>query len=107
MFFGRIVQDLNEHEHVQGGTAELVFHLDEMGISDWEDRKTKKVVVSATMRSQTIHCGIFRKVKHISVIVYISAAGEFLIPCIIISQDSVSVREQLKKHRVRFGMERI
>jgi hypothetical protein len=37
--------------------AELVFNLDEGGISDWEDRKkkTKTVIVPATMVGQTMH----------------------------------------------------
>jgi hypothetical protein len=40
VFLERIIQDLNEY--VQGCVAELVFNLDEVGISDWEDRKTQK-----------------------------------------------------------------
>jgi hypothetical protein len=50
-----------------------------------------------------IRQGISRKVKNISVIAYIFAAGESLAPYVITSQKSPSVREQLKKHRVRFG----
>jgi hypothetical protein len=50
-----------------------------------------------------IQHGIFRKVKHVSMIVCISVAGESLTPYIMISQDSPSVREQLKKHGVRLG----
>jgi hypothetical protein len=42
-FLERAIKDL--HDHVQGCVADLVFNLDEVGISDWEDRKTKKVVV--------------------------------------------------------------
>jgi hypothetical protein len=62
----RIIQDL--HNYVQGCVAELVFNLDEVGISDWEDRKTKKVTVPAAMPGQTIHYGVSRNVKHISMI---------------------------------------
>jgi hypothetical protein len=43
----RTVQDLNEY--AQGAVAELVFNLDEDGISNWEDRKMKRVVVPAAM----------------------------------------------------------
>jgi hypothetical protein len=43
-FRERIIQDL--HEYVQVCVAEQVFNLDEVGISDWEDRKTKKVIAS-------------------------------------------------------------
>jgi hypothetical protein len=82
-----------------------VFNLDEVGISDWEDRKTKTktVIVPATMRGQTMHHETSRTVKHISVIAYISAAGESLTPYIITSQAPTSVQKRLKKEGVRFG----
>jgi hypothetical protein len=83
--------------------AERVFNLDEVGISDWEDRKTKTVIVPATMRGHTIHHEISRTVKHISVIACVSAAGESLTPYIITSQAPTSVQERLKKEGVRFG----
>jgi hypothetical protein len=33
------------HETLQGGLADLVFNLDEVGLSDSEDPKPKKVVI--------------------------------------------------------------
>jgi hypothetical protein len=39
VFLERIIQDL--HKYAQGCVAELVFNLDEVGISDWEDRTSK------------------------------------------------------------------
>jgi hypothetical protein len=80
-----------------------VFNLDEVGISDWEDRKTKTVIVPAMMRGQTIHHEISRTVKHISVIAWVSAAGESLTPYVITAQAQTSVQERLKKEGVRFG----
>jgi hypothetical protein len=80
-----------------------MFNLDEVGISDWEDRKTKTVVVLAMMVGQTIHHEISWTVKHISVIACASAAEESLTPYIITSQASRWVREQLRKQGVRFG----
>jgi hypothetical protein len=47
VFIEKITQDL--HKCVQGCVAELVFNLDKVGISDWEDHKTKKVVALAAM----------------------------------------------------------
>jgi hypothetical protein len=85
--------------------TEVMFNLPEVGISHWEDRKTRKVLVSATMRSQTIHHGISWIVKHISVIACISTARESLTPDMITLQDSASVREQLKKHSVQFWVD--
>jgi hypothetical protein len=50
------VQNLNRH--IQGFTVGQSFNTDEVGISDWEDRKVGKVVVPATMRVVTRHQGI-------------------------------------------------
>jgi hypothetical protein len=83
--------------------AELVFNLEEVGISAWEDRKTKAVIGVATMRGQAVHHGISRTLRHISVVACVSAAGESLTPDMIPSQVLASVLEQLKKHSVRFG----
>jgi hypothetical protein len=98
LFLERTVHDLNEH--IQGCVAELVFNLNEVGISDSKDRKTKTVLVPATMVGHPIHHEISRMVKYISVIARISAARESLTPYIITSQASRQVWEQLKKHGV-------
>jgi hypothetical protein len=37
-------------QFVQDRPTELVFNLDEVGISEWEDRKPKKAIVSISMR---------------------------------------------------------
>jgi hypothetical protein len=54
-------------EHVLGCLAELGFNLDEIDISDWEDRKTKKVFIAAAILGQMIYQGVSRKEKHVSV----------------------------------------
>jgi hypothetical protein len=100
-FLESILRELNEH--VQGCVSELVFNLDEVGISDWEDRKTRKVVGPATMGRRPIHHAVSRNVKHISVIACMSAAGESPMPYIITSQNYPAVQEQLRQHGVRFG----
>jgi hypothetical protein len=94
VFPERIIQTV--HECIQGRVTELVFNLDEVGISDWEDRKTKKVIALAAMFGQTIHHAVSRRVKHISVIACLSAAGESLLHSIMISQNSPTVQEHLK-----------
>jgi hypothetical protein len=83
--------------------AELMFNLDEAGILDWEDRKTKIIIVPVTMVGQTIRHEISRTVKHISVVACVCAVGEALTPYIITSQALGQVRKQLEKHGVRFG----
>jgi hypothetical protein len=40
------------HETLQVCPADLVFNLDEIGISDWEDRKPKRVVLPITVGAQ-------------------------------------------------------
>jgi hypothetical protein len=101
MFLERTEWDLKEH--IQRRVAELVFNLDEVGISDWEDCKTKTVIVPAIMRGQTIHHEISRTVKYISVIACISPAGESIALDIITSQAPTSAQERLKKEGVRLG----
>jgi hypothetical protein len=56
--------------------AELVFNLDEVGISDWEDGNTRKILVPTTLLNQTIQHGISRTLKPISLIACVFAAGE-------------------------------
>jgi hypothetical protein len=80
--------------------AELVFNLHEVGISDWEDRKTKTVIGPVTIVGQTIHHEKSRTVKHVSVIACVSAAGASITSYLITAQASRPVREQLKKHGV-------
>jgi hypothetical protein len=62
-------------EYVHGMKAELVFNLDEVGVSEWEDRKDKKVVIPTVLSGQTIYHHGSRNLKHMSVITCIRAAG--------------------------------
>jgi hypothetical protein len=52
----------------------IIHNPDEVGISDWEDRKMKKVIVPAAMLGQTTYDGVSRNVKHILVIACVLAA---------------------------------
>jgi hypothetical protein len=60
-------------EHVQRMKAELIFNLDEVGVSEWADRRDKEVVIPRTISGQTMHYRASRNVKHISIITYIKA----------------------------------
>jgi hypothetical protein len=68
--------------------GELVFNLDEVSISGWEDHKMTKAVLPSTMSGERMYHRLSRNVKQIS--------------GIITSQDSVSVPKQTNKHGVRF-----
>jgi hypothetical protein len=58
-------------EAMQSCVRDLVFNLDEVGVgvgvgvgvSEWEDLKSKKVVVPTGTNSQTIHDGVHRNLK--------------------------------------------
>jgi hypothetical protein len=80
-------------------------NLDEMRISDWEDRKSKKVMAPQSMRGSTIHHRVNLELKYVSVVACVSTAGESLTPYIVTSQDSPGLQDKLKKRGVRFGMD--
>jgi hypothetical protein len=82
-----------------------VFNLEEVGISDWEDRKTKRVIVPAAMPGQTTRHEVSRNVKPVSVIACLPAARESLLHFIAISQISSTVQEHLNKQIIHFGMD--
>jgi hypothetical protein len=44
---------------------ELVFNLDEAGMSKWEDCKERRVIVPRTMLGQTIHHRESRSVRYL------------------------------------------
>jgi hypothetical protein len=95
------MRDLNER--VQGCVAELVFNLDEVRVSDWEDVKARKVVLPATMARRTIHHAVSWNVKHISAIACVSTAEESFMVYIVTSQNSSPVQEPLGKQGVCLG----
>jgi hypothetical protein len=78
-------------------------NLEEVGGSDWEDRKTKEVIAFAAMFGQTIHQGVSRNVKSISVIACLSAARESLLHYMVRSQNSSTVQKYLTEQGIRFG----
>jgi hypothetical protein len=59
------------------------------------------------MLGQTIHHGVSRTVKHISVIVCMPTAGASLLPYIVTSQNSPVVQEHLNKQGVCLGRDMI
>jgi hypothetical protein len=83
-------------QFLQERPSELVFNLGEIGTSDWKDRTAKSLIVPKTVCEQTIHHEVNRNLKYISVTAWTSAAGESLTPYVVTSQDTSSVRTQLK-----------
>jgi hypothetical protein len=103
VFLDETVCCLRDYVHVM--KSELVFNLDEVGMSEWEDRKQKKMIVSTTMIGEPIHHGVSRSVKHISVISCVSAAGESLTPFIMTSQMSDNILKRLMSRVVRMEVD--
>jgi hypothetical protein len=91
------------HEAVQGCPAELVFNLDEVGISDWEAWKPTKVMVPISASAHNSHHRIFRSVKRISIVICLSAGGTCLIPYMVPSHDSEAIHWALEATGMQHG----
>jgi hypothetical protein len=63
--------------------AELIFNIDETGLSDWEERKEKMVFVPSAHIDSTLHYPINRSVRHQTHMCCISAAGDAYFPLLI------------------------
>jgi hypothetical protein len=55
-------------DRVHNACAELVFTLDEIGVSEWEDRSEQRVIVPSMMRGPTIYHAVHGNLKHIYVV---------------------------------------
>lgn len=55
--------------------AELVYNFNETGLSDWEERKPKTVVIPSELRDDDLHYPINRSIRHATLVVTISGAG--------------------------------
>ena len=73
----------NMHKYVEGRVAELTFNLDEVGTSEWEDRKPRKVFADINIDSNHLTHPVSRKVSHMTLLTCVSAAGDSLTPLLI------------------------
>jgi hypothetical protein len=85
----------------------LVFNLDKVGISEWEDRAPRKVIVPVSMTDHPIHHGVHLNLKHMSMIFCVLATDESLTPFVVSSQVNGKVIETLKIERFRMGVDMI
>jgi hypothetical protein len=90
-------------EAVQGVVRDLVFNLDELGVSEVEDRKPKHAVIPTSPSGQTIHHGVNRNLKHVRIVACVAASVEHVIPYLITSQDSPALQDDSKRHGIEFG----
>jgi hypothetical protein len=94
-------------DHVHNACAELVFNLDEIGMTEWEDRSERRVIVPSTMRGQTIYHAVHSNLKHIFVVACISAAREHMKPFLVCSQGNTTVERKPKIEEFRMGVDLI
>jgi hypothetical protein len=76
-------------------------------VSEWEDRSERRVIVPSTMRGQTIYHAVHRNLKHISIVVCISAASEHMTSFLVCWQGNAAVERNLKIEGFRMGVDSI
>lgn len=69
--------------------AELIYNIDETGLSDWEERKSKTVVVPTELAKNKLNYPIDRRNKHVTLVVTISAGGDAYFPMAITSDPTL------------------
>jgi hypothetical protein len=56
--------------------AELIFNLDETGLSDWEERKPKPALIPTDLRDSHFHYPADRAIRHQTLLCCVSASGD-------------------------------
>jgi hypothetical protein len=92
-------------DYVHNACAEFVFNLDEIDVSEWEDRSKQRVIVSSTMRERVIYHTVHRNFKHISIVACILAAVEHMTLFLVCSQGNAAVERKLKIEWFRIGVD--
>jgi hypothetical protein len=64
-------------------SSSLVYAIDEIGCTDWEERKPFRGIVLVSMARDRIHISITRKIHHQTILVYIKATEETLCSLIV------------------------
>jgi hypothetical protein len=63
--------------------AELIFNLDEAGLSDWEERKMKPVIIPPHAPSSTLHYPLDRTIRRHILLCCVSESGDAYSPLFI------------------------
>jgi hypothetical protein len=92
-------------EPVPGMKAELIFSRDEMCMSEWEDGKSKWLIVPKTIARETVHQNVSRGVKHIWIVACITAAGESLMSYIVAPHNPEPLRKRPIREVVRIDID--
>jgi hypothetical protein len=80
----QLEEHLNTMKNVLAGKySELVFNLDEVGSSQWEDPKPKKVIVPQVIPADEMYHSVSRRYRHVTLLACVSAVGDALTPIVI------------------------
>jgi hypothetical protein len=63
--------------------TKLLFNLDETGLSEWENRKGKSILVPAQEQESTLHYPADRSVRHHTLLCCVTAFGDSYCPILI------------------------
>jgi hypothetical protein len=64
-------------------SSRLIYTIDEIGCTDWEERKPFRGIVLVSMARDRIYISVTRKIHHQTMLVYIKAAEETLCSLIV------------------------
>lgn len=65
--------------------AELIYNIDESGLSDWEERKPKTVLVPTEIDTGDLHYPVNRGIRHVTLVATVSGGGDAFFPLIVTS----------------------
>ena len=74
---------INTFLMVEWRIPELVLNVDELGSSEWEERRPFKVFVKRETERKIIEHPVSRKISHMTLLACISCSGNSLTPLII------------------------
>jgi hypothetical protein len=82
-------------------SSELAFNLDEVGLSDWEERRPRPVLVTADRGNQLLHDPVDRDIRHQALLRCVSASGDASCPLLpSASRDALSILDKGVRDKV-------
>jgi hypothetical protein len=69
--------------HIVGKFSELIFNLDEVGSSEWDDRKPRKAIASQVVSPEDVYHSVARIYGHVTLLACVSATGDALTPMVM------------------------
>jgi hypothetical protein len=85
-------------QHIDGKFWELMFNLNEVGSSDWEDRKPKRVIVPRHILPDDVYHSVQRRYRHVTLLACVSAAGDTVTLMVI---SGAAIRDSIWRTRRR------